>query len=681
MGYKGLVARNGHFLKRFIHVYVLALSILLTVINYASITYTVAADPYNGPDYYVNGGSGSDNNNGSLSSPFKTIQKACDVSTNGDTIYIMAGIYTPSIGQIIIKNKNAANEWLTIRNYNNDYVMIDGTNCPTANYINATIEIKNSKYLRITGLTVNHSAKGGITLRTTPCSFIRIDNCTISNSSSFACKVCNGMNNITFEYNLVYNNFNNWSHTLMSQETISFEHVTTFSINHIIYKENHAGSIDMKGGCSRGVVCYNDINTTGGYVLKGSPGYGGVGIMIDARGVTHNISIYNNNVYGNVSGITMNTETTGHYEYIYVYNNLVNITASGGAPTANARNTMMLSNTGSSTDLFHNIYIYSNTFIVGENSSGVGLKVGHYTLDQLNSNNLKDVYLVNNIYYSYATAVNYAFWEVNKISYQDGVFIVNNNSFYRPSGSIKIYWNGSYYSSSANPEKFGNDPLFTDQKFVDAANGDFRLDSTSPCKDTGNNMFVPSFDFDGISRPQGSAVDIGAFEYISGGDTTPPQISAILRVTSNPLDTDPSYGWVNVSCTVTDNVAVSQVVLKIHKPGNSWNNVSMTTRTTGKYYYRTPTAFSTVGNYSYKIWAKDTSNNAASSNNVKFSMPPNWDINSDGECSILDLVLVSNQYNSIGNPGWIREDIDNNGVLNVLDINLISNHYLESWFV
>jgi hypothetical protein len=658
--------------------YVAVVSLLLISISYASLSFTAAAAPYNGPNYYVSDASGSDNNNGSLQHPFKTIQKACDVATNGDTIFIMAGIYLPSIGQIIINNKNTANEWLTVRNYNNDYVVIDGTNCPTDNYINATIEVKNSKYLRISGLTINHSAKGGITLRTTPCSFIRIDNCTISNSSSFACKVCNGMNNITFEYNYVYNNFNNWSHTLLSQETISFEHVTTFSINHIVYKENHAGSIDMKGGCSYGVVCYNDINTTGGYVVKGSPGYGGVGVMLDARGIDHHISIYNNKIYGNVSGITLNTETTGHYENIFIYNNLVNITATGGAPTANGRSPVMMSNTGFSTDVFHDIYIYSNTFIVGENSSSSCLKVGHFTQNQLNSDNLQDVYVENNIYYSYATGANYAFWEINQISYQDGVFIVKDNSFYRPTGSIKIYWNGSYYTSSANPEKFGDDPIFTDPKFVDAADGDFHLGSTSPCKDTGNNVYVSSFDFDGVTKPQGAGYDIGAFEYVSGGDTTPPQISGVSIVTSNPLDTSSSYGWVNISGTVTDNVAISQVKLRFQDPNNSWNNVTMTSRTAGKYYYRTTTAFSTPGNYSYFIWAKDTSNNAASSSTRLFSMFSNWDVNSDFKGSLLDIVMVSNQYSAAGNPGWIREDVDNNGVINVLDLNLVSGHYGES---
>ena len=164
-------------------------------------------------------------------------------------------------------------------------------------------------------------------------------------------------------------------------------------------------------------------------------------------------------------------------------------------------------------------------------------------------------------------------------------------------------------------------------------------------------------------------------------DTALPQISGVARTTSDPLDTNPSYGWVNVSCTVTDNVAVSQVVLRIKNPSDTWNNVSMVTRTAGKYYYRTTTAFSTAGNYTYAIWTKDTSNNTNTSSNVLFSMPPNWDVNSDGYCTILDLVLISNQYGQIGNNGWIREDADNNGVIQVLDLVFVSNNFGESWYV
>lgn len=163
-------------------------------------------------------------------------------------------------------------------------------------------------------------------------------------------------------------------------------------------------------------------------------------------------------------------------------------------------------------------------------------------------------------------------------------------------------------------------------------------------------------------------------------DSTPPVISGVTRSASSPLDTSSTYGWVNVSCMVTDNVAVSSVTLRIRTPSGSWNNVSMTTRTAGQYYYRSTTAFSAVGNYTYSIQARDTSNNAATSSTVVFSMPPNWDVNSDGMITVLDLVVISNRYGQSGSNGWIREDVDNNGAIQVLDLSMVSSHFGEDWW-
>jgi len=164
-------------------------------------------------------------------------------------------------------------------------------------------------------------------------------------------------------------------------------------------------------------------------------------------------------------------------------------------------------------------------------------------------------------------------------------------------------------------------------------------------------------------------------------DDMAPQISNVTQTTSNPLDTNPLYGWVNISCHVTDNIAISTVILQIHHPDGSWTNVSMTAATAGQYYYNSSTTFSTAGNYSYTIQATDTNTNANTSDVSVFSMPPNWDINNDGTVGILDLVLISNHYGQSGSFGWIREDVDNNGTIEVLDLVYVSNHFGETWWM
>jgi len=57
---------------------------------------------------------------------------------------------------------------------------------------------------------------------------------------------------------------------------------------------------------------------------------------------------------------------------------------------------------------------------------------------------------------------------------------------------------------------------------------------------------------------------------------------------------------------------------------------------------------------------------------------PNYDVNSDGSCNLLDIVRISNHMGESGAPGWIRDDVDQNGIIQVLDMILVSNHYGES---
>lgn len=164
------------------------------------------------------------------------------------------------------------------------------------------------------------------------------------------------------------------------------------------------------------------------------------------------------------------------------------------------------------------------------------------------------------------------------------------------------------------------------------------------------------------------------------GDFSPPDISNIDIITSTPLDTDSTYGWVNITCTVVDNVEVTQVYLNITNPDDTRNNIPMVSAGSNNYYLNSSTAFSSYGNYSYFIWAIDDDSNEISSSGSIFSMPPNYDVNMDGTQNVLDLVSVSNYYFDTGDSGWIRQDVDNNGIVEVLDFVIISNNYGNGWW-
>jgi hypothetical protein len=72
-------------------------------------------------------------------------------------------------------------------------------------------------------------------------------------------------------------------------------------------------------------------------------------------------------------------------------------------------------------------------------------------------------------------------------------------------------------------------------------------------------------------------------------------------------------------------------------------------------------------------------NDLWSNHNFKIFSPFDWDVNTDGTCSVLDFVFISNHYNEVGSGGWIREDVDNNGIIQVLDFVVVSNNYGRSW--
>ncbi len=115
---------------------------------------------------------------------------------------------------------------------------------------------------------------------------------------------------------------------------------------------------------------------------------------------------------------------------------------------------------------------------------------------------------------------------------------LRNNVAYQNAGEIYIdgvttqitgdhnLWFGVGAAPTRTTNNIAQDPVF-----VNRAGGDFHLTSTSPAKDAGltvlaNNSFTSNLgttpkDKDGVKRPQGTAFDMGAYEFFVGGTTAP----------------------------------------------------------------------------------------------------------------------------------------------------------------
>ncbi|HEV8413692.1 MAG TPA: LamG-like jellyroll fold domain-containing protein [Bryobacteraceae bacterium] len=118
---------------------------------------------------------------------------------------------------------------------------------------------------------------------------------------------------------------------------------------------------------------------------------------------------------------------------------------------------------------------------------------------------------------------------------------IRNNIFYRPNSyamtryaatiSCSFDHNMIYGVSGVMSDttgcSVGANQIGADPKFVNPSSYDFHLQSGSPAIDSGMTLAAVTTDIDGTARPQGTAFDLGAREYVSSG-TNPPVISGVF---------------------------------------------------------------------------------------------------------------------------------------------------------
>ncbi len=167
---------------------------------------------------------------------------------------------------------------------------------------------------------------------------------------------------------------------------------------------------------------------------------------------------------------------------------------------------------------------------------GGGLFAGLYDSSDL-------LYLYNNIFYSNTANLNgddiYVDTDFGGGATAKGrVYVYNNNlscSNYQTGQSACLYLNFTSGFSEAN--NISVNPLF-----VNTLTGDFHLQSTSPCIDagteTGTAINLPYTDFEGDTRVNGTAPDMGADEYLANPTSLTITVSGSGTVTSNPVGID-----------------------------------------------------------------------------------------------------------------------------------------------
>lgn len=166
------------------------------------------------------------------------------------------------------------------------------------------------------------------------------------------------------------------------------------------------------------------------------------------------------------------------------------------------------------------VEVYNNLFI------NVGL---NYSWNQAvyigGRNNRSHIKFYNNVFYGYAGGVITnegalgtfgGTWEWrNNVAFdtKDVSYLSRYNNSVNPTASNNIWYNGGDGNPASAPS-WETNPITSNPLFVDPENGDFHLQQTSPAIEGGFDVgSIVLGDLDGNPRPQGSGVDIGAYEY------------------------------------------------------------------------------------------------------------------------------------------------------------------------
>lgn len=392
-------------------------------------------------EYYVSL-SGNDNNNGSKSAPFLSIQKALDIVKPGDVIAVEKGKYYIGSGLTFKQNK------IILRSLNGG-VILDG------NFRNTNIkfiDIKLHSYCLIENLIVQNVNGWGIWIDG---DHNTVKNCTVNYTAR------DGINIIGASYNIISGNYvantgndkqkansitiegkvdKNCNFTPADFNTIEYNHITRnrthFGVNFLVSYENEKDCLYNKSLIQGNIVRFNTIDSCWSGIYsrqhKGFEFYGNLIRYAEGLGKDHE-----------GHGIKLDIKDKNYFAinaHGKIYNNTIAFCKNIGLYNVNCTN----------------IEIYNNAFYQVNMNSNAG---GGY----IRMNNTEGIKLSNNAYYGSNVYFNWVSqkkdtmeWKsCEKIFYSGKANILekNNRALLKGKGLNLAKINASFNSSAGMNDK------------------------------------------------------------------------------------------------------------------------------------------------------------------------------------------------------------------------------------
>ncbi len=152
---------------------------------------------------------------------------------------------------------------------------------------------------------------------------------------------------------------------------------------------------------------------------------------------------------------------------------------------------------------------YNNSFnncIIKNSKWAIDLNPYYYNSAPVNDNRIANCVIDNATYLFNCERPNTGNQLVNCI-------ITNVDSLSTGDNTLNFEYQYSDFFNNGFTMLSGSGNISTDPLFMDASSGDYLLQKTSPCIDSGTSQNAPLVDFEGVSRPQGAGFDMGIYEY------------------------------------------------------------------------------------------------------------------------------------------------------------------------